>query len=259
MKLGVSYNLFDGEELLEKSILSIRENVDYISVVFQMVSNLGDICNPEIKNQLIELKSKGLINDFYLYIPTLHNSPHYNEITKRNIGLELSKLNNCTHHISMDTDEFYLDKEFKFLKEEMITNDYDSSCCQMQTYYKEPIYQIFPPEEYYVSLIFKIREGIQFEYATSFPTLVDPTRRMFPDNCRIFSREEIQMHHFSYVRNDIRKKFNNSSSINDIKNNIDIVSSYWDNYIFPNKALWATASNKIIEFNINKVENIFKI
>ncbi len=51
MKLGVSYNLFDGEELLEKSILSIRENVDYISVVFQMVSNLGDICNSNIKNQ----------------------------------------------------------------------------------------------------------------------------------------------------------------------------------------------------------------
>lgn len=83
MKLGISYNLFDGEELLEKSILSIRENVDYISVVFQMVSNLGDICNPNIKNQLIELKSKGLINDFYLYIPDLNNSPHYNEITKR--------------------------------------------------------------------------------------------------------------------------------------------------------------------------------
>ena len=30
MKLGVSYNIFDGEELLENSIKSIRKNVDYI-------------------------------------------------------------------------------------------------------------------------------------------------------------------------------------------------------------------------------------
>ena len=34
MKLGVSYNLFDGEELLESSIKSIRDNVDYVSVVY---------------------------------------------------------------------------------------------------------------------------------------------------------------------------------------------------------------------------------
>ena len=31
MRLGVSYNLFDGEELLEHSIRCIREKVDYIS------------------------------------------------------------------------------------------------------------------------------------------------------------------------------------------------------------------------------------
>ena len=31
MKLGVSYNVFDGEELLECSIRSVRENVDYVS------------------------------------------------------------------------------------------------------------------------------------------------------------------------------------------------------------------------------------
>ena len=39
MKIGVSYNLFDGEELLESSIKSIRKNVDYISVVYQTISN----------------------------------------------------------------------------------------------------------------------------------------------------------------------------------------------------------------------------
>ena len=42
MKLGVSYNVFDGEELLESSIKSIRDNVDHISVVYQTISNFGN-------------------------------------------------------------------------------------------------------------------------------------------------------------------------------------------------------------------------
>ena len=48
MKLGVSYNIFDGEELLENSIKSIRENVDYISVVYQEVSNFGNPCDENL-------------------------------------------------------------------------------------------------------------------------------------------------------------------------------------------------------------------
>ena len=56
MKVGVSYNLFDGEELLEDSIKSIRNNVDYISVVYQTVSNFGNPCSPNLMPVLEELK-----------------------------------------------------------------------------------------------------------------------------------------------------------------------------------------------------------
>ena len=37
MKLGVAYNVFDGEELLLDSIKSIKPNVDYIAIVYQTV------------------------------------------------------------------------------------------------------------------------------------------------------------------------------------------------------------------------------
>ena len=47
MKLGISYNVFDGEELLEKSILCIRDQVDFISVVYQEKSNFGNQCDPK--------------------------------------------------------------------------------------------------------------------------------------------------------------------------------------------------------------------
>ena len=45
MNLGVSYNVFDGEELLEGSIFQIRNEVDYISVVYQSISNFGHPCD----------------------------------------------------------------------------------------------------------------------------------------------------------------------------------------------------------------------
>ena len=35
MKLGIAYNLFDGEELLEASVKSVRGCADYICVIYQ--------------------------------------------------------------------------------------------------------------------------------------------------------------------------------------------------------------------------------
>ena len=52
MKLGVSYNLFDGEELLTDSIKSIRDSVDIVSVVYQTESNFGQKANPGLANLL---------------------------------------------------------------------------------------------------------------------------------------------------------------------------------------------------------------
>ena len=98
MKIGVSYNLFDGEELLESSIKSIRNNVEYISVVYQTISNFGNECNEGLVPLLEELKSKGLIDELFEYNPKVNKGGHYNEIKKRNLGLYLSEGAECTHH-----------------------------------------------------------------------------------------------------------------------------------------------------------------
>ncbi len=73
-KLGVSYNLFDGEDLLEGSIKSIRNHVDYINVVYQNVSNFGNKSETNLEELLKDLKTKGLIDDFVEYKPTLNKS-----------------------------------------------------------------------------------------------------------------------------------------------------------------------------------------
>ena len=51
MKLGVAYNVFDGEELLEYSIKSIKAFVDFIVVVAQETSNYGNT-KPNLRNTL---------------------------------------------------------------------------------------------------------------------------------------------------------------------------------------------------------------
>ena len=114
MKIGVSYNLFDGEELLEGSIKCIREEVDYISVVYQTVSNFGNPCDEDLVSLLERLKSEGLVDELFEYKPRVNKGGHYNEITKRNIGVSLSLGESCTHHMSMDSDEYYLLDEFIF-------------------------------------------------------------------------------------------------------------------------------------------------
>ena len=59
--LGVSYNVFDGEEHLENSILCIRENVDFICVVYQVTSNYGEF-REDLEPYLLDLKQRGLID-----------------------------------------------------------------------------------------------------------------------------------------------------------------------------------------------------
>ena len=108
----------------------------------------------------------------------------------------------------------------------MVEEDFDSSSCQLVTYYKSAEYRLDPKEDYYVSLIFKIRPGTEFVFGHPFPAMVDPTRRMLPGNCKIFTREEIEMHHFSYVRKDLNIKLTNSSASPNFKNINKIVTYF---------------------------------
>jgi hypothetical protein len=254
MKLGVSYNLFDGYELLEGSIKQIRQHVDYVSVVYQTTSNFGNSCNPELVPLLEKLKSEGLIDELFEYSPRINKGGHFNEIQKRNIGLALSQGAGCTHHMSMDSDEYYLSSEFENLKKIVIENNYDSSYCQMQTYYKSWEYALDPPETYYVSLIFKIKNDSNFVLMAPSPVLVDPTRRMTPSNKHIvLERKDIQMHHGSYIRNNIKTKLINSSASVNFNNDIDRIVTHYNNWKYPEKALWGGAPS--VFHKIKKIEN----
>jgi hypothetical protein len=159
--------------------------------------------------------------------------------------------------MAMDSDEFYDIEQFKYLKKTMEEGDYDSSVCQMTTYYKEPIYRLDPKEEYYVSLLFKIKQGKEYVIGHPFPVLVDPTRRMEPGNCKIFTRDEIEMHHMSYVRKDIEKKVRNSSAKVNFESWIPVFLDYFNNWGEGDDALMPGRPPG--RYNLIKVENNFNI
>ncbi len=261
-KIGVVYNVFDGEELLEDSILSIKANVDYICVVYQTVSNFGDF-NDNCEDVVLRLLGKGLIDYAYKYYPKIMyknqtdiswESGYTNEIVKRNIGLNLCRDYACTHLLMMDCDEFYQAEQFDFALKEIIDGNYDTSFCQMVTYYKEPTYRLEPKEKYYVPFIIKIKPDTVYELINDYPVLVDQTRKVKAGNCIVFSRNEIEMHHYSFVRKDISKKFKNSSSqYSDIE--LNSVIDCFSNFVVGKKA-------KLLglrEFDVVLTDNIFNL
>lgn len=256
LKLGAAYNLFDSEELLEYSLLSIRNSVDYITVIYQNISNCGITTKTNLLQLLRNLQRKGLINDYHPYQPNLFIDRKDNEIAKRNAGLRYCSEKGMTHFISLDADECYIQEELEHAKKIIEEKDFDSSVCQMQTYYKEPIYCLSPPEDYYVPLIYKIDER-EFNHTLTFPVQVDQTRKMRPKKIACFKRDKIQMHHFSYVRKDISIKLANSSANINFKHNTDSLIAYFNNWDSSKPALLAGKEKRY--YNTRKVENIFNI
>ena len=261
-KIGVVYNVFDGEELLESSIRSIRDKVDFIVVIFQTISNFGNHYT-QSKLECERLLELGLINKAQHYVPTIQymengnvfwESGTSNEMAKRNLGLDICREEECTHLLMMDTDEFYIGKQFDYALDEILEGDYDTSFCQMVTYYKKPNFILEPKESYYVPFIIKIKPNTEYKLFVSYPYRIDQTRQTDVGNCIAFMRDELEMHHMSYVRKDIEKKFVNSSSVFP-KEQIDDVVKHFRNWRKGGRAL--LLGERI--FSTVETDNIFNV
>lgn len=198
IRLAAIYNVFDADYFLPHSIAQIRKQVDEVIVVYQNVSNFGEYYEPSIPNDVVK----------YCYAPNLSQSPTWNETRKRNIGLNVAMDLGCTHFISMDCDEFYDTDEFGEYKDRAI--EFDSSACQMYTYYKYPSIRLSPIENYYVPFISRIYPSTKLG-GVGYPVRVDPTRSV--STCKQFYLiDKPVMHHMSWVREDIGQKLRNSSA-----------------------------------------------
>lgn len=217
MKLAAIYNVWDNWEMLEPSIESIRADTELVVVVAQRVSNWGQSAPIWQKLFLERLNRQGLI-DRLIWIEPNYKEPKWQlaqamEKAKRQAGIDFAVQQGCTHFVSMDSDEFYREYEFHFMREWIAASPIrlkQSFACSIQVYYKSPNLKLDELDETYVPFICPLPAktgGVK-----NCNLLIDPTRRTAA-NYHPLNFAEIKMHHFSWVRKGgIQDKLRNSTA-----------------------------------------------
>ena len=226
MKLAAIYNVFDGEELLEKSIKQIRSHCEGIIAVVQRISNLGYQYEGGLRTCLL-LQSKGLIDTIAEYKPDLSASAIQNELTKRQLSVDLSKQGGFTHFILIDCDEFYHSDQFERCKQVVEENGWIATVSPIQSYFKTPTLTI-GLDSYFVPFIHQLGPETCL-HNEHYPYKVDPTRSVrLPEGSTVFGfvPDDLTMHHYTWVRQDIFRKVNNSSCRDYIFNRSGLLEDY---------------------------------
>ena len=202
MKLGIAYNIFNGDELLIDSLKRLRTVSDYIVLTYQDTSNTGNISGKNLLEVLTNI-DKSLYDEIVLFTPNLKIKPAQNETNKRNLGLEYCRKNKCTHFMSIDCDEFYDLDQFKKAKSLITEQGYKSTACELVNYFHDSKYQIIAHKQY-VPFIFKISRFKKHLLNKPFSVRVDPTRVISNKKFFCFKNDQLIMHHMSYVRENYR-------------------------------------------------------
>lgn len=226
MRLAAIYNLWDGLEWLDRSMRSVEGSVDQFILVWQSESNFGEHYDNEKEIKRLARRYEAIE---IFYEPVLELQGTRNEIRKRSTGLKEARDLDCTHFLFMDSDELYDPYQFAGAKEHIILNDYDGSVCRLYTYYKKETWKLKPLEDYYVPFIHKIKPKMEIGQVR-YPYKADPTRKVGGvEKMREFKREELMMHHYSWVRDDIGRKLRNSSARVNWPDRIDEMQKVFEN------------------------------
>lgn len=219
MKIAACINAWgDTLELLPHCINNIAPVVDMVIVLWSEKSNYG-VSDPRMQAFANEFKKEKVI--FARCEPVLNYGPPINETEKRNHGLRIAKGLACTHFLSMDADEFYIQEEFLKDKERFLNPNLKGLVARTQVYFKSPKLTI-GLDTTLVSYIHKLTNDLQFNFNKSYPftwnknqLLIDPTRQL-NINDGVEMTDTI-MHHYSYVRKDLEKKIENSTARGNIR------------------------------------------
>jgi hypothetical protein len=269
MKLGVTYIVFDGIELLEHSIKQIREHVDYVNVIYQERSWFGSPIHAEELRTLNRLKGSNLIDDltkFTAFSPIQVKSPQAimrakgYEKAKRQLGLDMSRKKGCTHYLCMDVDEFYISDQFAAAKSEIIKKGYSQTAVRFINYVNTPtMHRGYDPNR--VPFICKINGTSKMTPA--FFVKCDPTRGITGGKAgnHEFKPAEITMHHMETVRKNLLLKYSSTTravfkraKTNELVKSIKSVSESQPTVNF-NKIIFPALGS----IKLTKCENIFNI
>ena len=212
-KLALTINFFDGSEHLQYILKELRDEIDLIICVWQKKSYCGNEISIDDYNEMIRLKSEGLIDELLEFIPDLDKPHREQEAKKRNMGIQFARTQSCTHILNIDTDEYYSKDSFikakKYIEEKRIPITY----CQYINYYKSFDYYLIYPFKTYVPFIHSTFFEYTFNCECQVPT--DPTRRIknyYKIGEEVLDNDLIIMHHASWIRKNIESKLNNWSA-----------------------------------------------
>ncbi len=216
MRLAALYSCFNGLELLEKSIEQIFPYVDDIILCYQTVSNKGEE-KSDVEKFIYEFVGKQQFNRLKFHIlkyePNLSGITKTNEVSKLQMRIDYARELGCTHFFSSAEDHLYRPSEFEKIKKEIDNGIYDVTFTAMYTYYKHPTWQLTPIEDYYMPFICKIYPDTRVEHNPNYPLRVDPSIQLNRcDNWCLFNQDQIMLHHYSMVRNDMLSKFRNAAA-----------------------------------------------
>ncbi|KAJ9439620.1 hypothetical protein DIPPA_23238 [Diplonema papillatum] len=186
MRLGIGYNVFDGEELLEASVRSVRGSAAWVVVVYQTVSNFGAACSAALVPTLRALRRAGLVDELVEYTADdaafaakeqrdqvvspyaaatrgASIQPQFlHETAKRNAGLSACLARGCDYYLSMDADEFYTQDQLSSALAFMEAHpQYEASVCPIRYYFKSPCLELLPvDEEIYVPFVYRVSAAV---------------------------------------------------------------------------------------------------
>lgn len=226
MKLCSIVLVWDDWYLLNHFVRNMGPNVDGVIVVWSRMSNYGEAGE---STEAVLWHNGDIIT--LNHEPDLRLDPRTNETNKRNAGLNKAREMGYTHFIVSDTDEYYNSIDFNREKEKFNTDlELQGLVCELQTYFKSPTLTI-GKDITRVPFIHRLTPTIQHSFNRRYPFAwekdqirIDPTRSLNID--RGVKMSSIIMHHYSYVRSDLRKKIRNSSAKANIERSTTLIDDY---------------------------------
>lgn len=235
-KVGLCIVAFEGTEHLVNIIEELRDVIDYVSIGLQRVSYHGDPIDPIDLQEIFRLRDEDHLVDEIVEIELdITKKPREQETDKRNMLIQDAEDHGCSHVICIDSDEYYQKNSFLKALKEIDDNDYEITYCQYINYFHDyQHFMLYPfSDGMYVPFVTKTKYRHSFN-CQDFNLPSDPTRRYvrpydgeidvplkdgktkklkhYTVDYHIFPWNTVKMHHFSWIRADIRKKTNTWSS-----------------------------------------------
>jgi hypothetical protein len=211
MKIAILYTVWTGDDMqmLKKSIEQHAPYFDGLCICFQNLSNKG---NMNYSGGIPSISSD--IDTFYIsFTPDLRLNTKENERIKHDLMIQEAKKKGYTHFVLSACDHFYNGNQIILAKEWHLKNpEIEVSLTKMITYYKNDNWCLFPLEKYCMPFIHVIQKGTQISRSHKYPVVVDPSVMVNASKFKVFQENEVILHHYSMIRTDIKKKFNNAAA-----------------------------------------------